>query len=46
VPVKLSDTPGAVDRPAPRLGQDNVEILTELGYTEAELRDLKAKGVI
>jgi crotonobetainyl-CoA:carnitine CoA-transferase CaiB-like acyl-CoA transferase len=46
VPVKLSDTPGAVDRPAPRLGQDNVDILTELGYTEAELRDLKAKGVI
>ena len=44
--VKLSDTPGAVDRPAPRLGQDNADILTELGYTEAELRDLKAKGVI
>ena len=46
VPVKLSDTPGAVDRPAPRLGQDNADILAELGYTDAERRDLEAKGVI
>jgi crotonobetainyl-CoA:carnitine CoA-transferase CaiB-like acyl-CoA transferase len=46
VPVKLSDTPGAVDRPAPSLGQDNADVLGELGYTDAELRDLKTKGVI
>jgi len=46
VPVKLSGTPGAVDRPAPLLGQDNAAVLTELGYTEAEQRTLKANGVI
>jgi formyl-CoA transferase len=46
VPVKLSDTPGAVDRPAPLLGQDNAAVLTELGYTEAERRTLKDNGVI
>jgi formyl-CoA transferase len=46
VPVKLSDTPGAVDRPAPRLGQDNADVLTELGYSEAEQRDLTAKRVV
>jgi formyl-CoA transferase len=46
VPVKLSDTPGAVDRPAPLLGQDNTDVLTELGYTDAEQRTLKANGVI
>jgi crotonobetainyl-CoA:carnitine CoA-transferase CaiB-like acyl-CoA transferase len=46
VPVKLSDTPGAVDRPAPLLGQDNTEVLTELGYSEAEQRTLKDDGVI
>jgi formyl-CoA transferase len=46
VPVKLSDTPGAVDRPAPLLGQDNTEVLTELGYSEAEQRTLKDNGVI
>ena len=46
VPVKLSDTPGAVDRPAPLLGQDNAAILTELGYTEAEQRALAQQGVV
>ena len=46
VPVKLSDTPGAVDRPAPLLGQDNADVLTELGYSEAEQRSLKDSGVI
>jgi crotonobetainyl-CoA:carnitine CoA-transferase CaiB-like acyl-CoA transferase len=46
VPVKLSDTPGAVDRAAPLLGQDNAAVLAELGYSEAEQRTLKDKGVI
>jgi formyl-CoA transferase len=46
VPVKLSGTPGAVDRPAPLLGQHNAEILTELGYSESEQRTLKDNGVI
>jgi crotonobetainyl-CoA:carnitine CoA-transferase CaiB-like acyl-CoA transferase len=46
VPVKLSDTPGAVDRAAPLLGQDNAVVLTELGYTDAEQRALKDDGVI
>jgi crotonobetainyl-CoA:carnitine CoA-transferase CaiB-like acyl-CoA transferase len=46
IPVKLSETPGAVDRPAPVLGQHTAEILTELGYTEGEQRDLAQRGVI
>jgi formyl-CoA transferase len=46
IPVKLSDTPGAVDRPAPLLGQHTDQILAELGYTEAERCALAAKGVI
>jgi crotonobetainyl-CoA:carnitine CoA-transferase CaiB-like acyl-CoA transferase len=46
VPVKLSDTPGAVDRAAPLLGQDNAAVLTELGYSEAEQRALKDQGVV
>jgi formyl-CoA transferase len=46
VPVKLSDTPGAVDRAAPLLGQDNADVLTELGYDQAEQRTLKDNGVI
>jgi len=46
VPVKLSDTPGAVDRAAPLLGQDNAAVLTELGYSEAEQRTLREQAVI
>ena len=46
VAVKLSDTPGAVDRPAPLLGEHNVEILTELGYSETEQRTLAETQVI
>jgi formyl-CoA transferase len=46
VPVKLSETPGAVDRAAPLIGQHTAEILAELGYTESERKALLAKGVI
>jgi crotonobetainyl-CoA:carnitine CoA-transferase CaiB-like acyl-CoA transferase len=46
VPVKLSETPGAVDRPAPLLGQDTAAILAELGYTAAERRALFDAGVV
>ncbi|MGH7321721.1 MAG: CaiB/BaiF CoA transferase family protein [Candidatus Rokuibacteriota bacterium] len=46
VPVKLSDTPAAVDRPAPLLGQHTAEILAELGVSPAEQRELTRRGVI
>jgi len=46
VPVKLSDTPGAVERAAPLVGEHTAEILTELGYSDAEQRDLRARGVV
>ena len=46
VPVKLSETPGAVDRPAPLIGQHTEEILRELGYGDAEQQELMKKGVV
>ena len=46
VPVKLSATPGAVDRPAPLLGQHTAEILAELSYTEQERQALISAGIV
>jgi formyl-CoA transferase len=46
VPVKLSDTPGAVDRPAPLLGQHTAEILAELGYGPTEQQALRDQGIV
>ncbi|MBE3580597.1 MAG: CoA transferase [Thermoanaerobacteraceae bacterium] len=45
-PFKLSRTPGAIVRPAPTLGQHTYEVLQEIGYSEAELKELEAEGVI
>jgi crotonobetainyl-CoA:carnitine CoA-transferase CaiB-like acyl-CoA transferase len=46
VPVKLSETPGAVDRPAPLVAQHTNEILTMLGYDDAERRALRDARVV
>jgi formyl-CoA transferase len=46
VPVKLSHTPGAVDRPAPLVGEHTAEILSGLGYADAEVHAMTARGVI
>jgi crotonobetainyl-CoA:carnitine CoA-transferase CaiB-like acyl-CoA transferase len=46
IPVKLSETPGAVDRAAPLLGQHTAEILGELGYSDAEQRALRDAGIV
>lgn len=43
----FSDTPGAIRHRAPELGEHNEEILGgKLGLSEAEMADLKMKGVI
>jgi crotonobetainyl-CoA:carnitine CoA-transferase CaiB-like acyl-CoA transferase len=40
IPVKLSDTPGAVRRPAPLLGEHTAEVLREAGLSDAEIAAL------
>jgi crotonobetainyl-CoA:carnitine CoA-transferase CaiB-like acyl-CoA transferase len=46
VPIKLSETPGAVTRAAPTLGQHSDEILRELGFSPAEIADFHTARVV
>jgi crotonobetainyl-CoA:carnitine CoA-transferase CaiB-like acyl-CoA transferase len=44
--VALSRTPSAINRPTPGLGEHTDEVLTDLGYDAAAIRDLRDRGVI
>jgi crotonobetainyl-CoA:carnitine CoA-transferase CaiB-like acyl-CoA transferase len=44
LPVKFSDTPGGIRRPAPVYGQHTREVLREYGFTEAEIDRMVAEG--
>lgn len=46
VPVKLSKTPGVVRKAAPLLGEDTVNILSELGYDSEEITKFEAANII
>jgi len=43
---RLSETPGTFRRPAPGIGADTDELLSEIGVDAAELTDLRAAGII
>ncbi|RZQ63354.1 CaiB/BaiF CoA transferase family protein [Amycolatopsis suaedae] len=44
IPVKLSDTPGSVTRPAPGLGQHTDEVLRAAGYSAGEIAAMRQTG--
>lgn len=46
VALKMSGTPGSVRRAAPYRGEHTDEVLRELGLSEAQIRHLRAKGVV
>ncbi len=43
---RLSETPGSIRTPAPKLGQHNEEILKSLGLNVSEIKNLKEKGIV
>jgi alpha-methylacyl-CoA racemase len=43
-PVKMSRTPADPTRPAPAFGEHTDEVLTEAGYSEAEIAAMKESG--
>lgn len=47
IPVKLSETPGAVRTPPPRLGEHTISVLSgDLGYTRAQIDALGSSGAV
>jgi len=46
IPVKLSETPGQIRRPAPILGQHTDEILQEIGLSSSMIQSLREKKVV
>ena len=45
-PLKLSETPCRMVRPAPELGQDTTEVLASIGFSAGEIDDFRARQVI
>jgi crotonobetainyl-CoA:carnitine CoA-transferase CaiB-like acyl-CoA transferase len=46
LPIKFSETPGSVTRPAPRFGQDTGDVLRDAGFTDAEIKQMAATGAV
>jgi crotonobetainyl-CoA:carnitine CoA-transferase CaiB-like acyl-CoA transferase len=46
LPIKLSATPGRLDRPPPHLGEHTRSVLADLGYDEAAIRALAGRGAV
>ncbi len=46
LPIKFSETPGGVRKPAPLFGQHTQEVLREHGFSDAEIDAMAAQGAI
>ena len=46
LPIKFSESPGAIRLPPPRLGQHTAEILAESGYSPDQIAELARSGAI
>ena len=45
-PARFEGTPTQINRGAPRLGEHNLEVLTEIGLSQTEIDTLRANGAI
>jgi crotonobetainyl-CoA:carnitine CoA-transferase CaiB-like acyl-CoA transferase len=45
-PIKLSTTPGSMRTPPVAFGESTASVLTELGYSNTAIEDLRTRGVI
>ncbi len=46
IPIKLSETPGAVGDAPPLFGQHNHEVLRQAGFEEGDIARFRAEGII
>lgn len=46
VPIKMTETPGAIRRRAPMLSEHAAEVLAGIGIGGEQLRDLRSRGVV
>lgn len=45
-PLRLGETPGSVRTRAPRLGEHTDQVLSELGFSQSEINDLREAGAV
>lgn len=45
IPIRFSKSPGALRRHAPTLGEHSLELLSEIGYSDADIETLLTNGV-
>jgi len=46
LPIELSETPGRINRPPPLLGEQTNIVLKEAGYSDAEVQNFRARGIV
>ena len=46
IPIKFSESKPGKPEPAPAVGQDSIEILHEIGYSDEGIKELLGKGIV